>query len=273
MVQRQALQFSSPTAFLTHLLHNTTLPKPSPTHKNLLIVCQSRNDFIHHLLADVDASTSASFSDHRNNEYGDADGHDLHINTNSQKLTLLSSPFITAPITLVAAASKFMVTYAPTLMHLRAILATLHTSTSSSPSTATTSAEETAAEKVGPQVVAIYGILNLHRESGELTAQGLSRTLAALVDYTYSFPGNHMSDVELKEGFDGEKMVVIQVEEINEKIPIVNSDMMMKRNFLSGDGFDEEGEKWKVAVEKVVERWFEIVTIDHRGDDQDKEML
>ncbi|KAL2044445.1 hypothetical protein N7G274_003150 [Stereocaulon virgatum] len=86
-------------------------------------------------------------------------------------------PFLLPTIHLIARSRSINLVFVPTLPHLRAYLATYAMSLTSTKHTST-------AIRAGSQIpiLGIWGLARLHRSTAEHSAQGLSRTVAAIVD-------------------------------------------------------------------------------------------
>ncbi|KAF9894665.1 hypothetical protein FE257_006553 [Aspergillus nanangensis] len=114
-----------------------------------LIVCSTRDSFLHKIHATAQAQTSSP-----------ANGHQL----------------FTPPIGLLAQASRIKLIFCPTLEHLRAYLTVLRAATNDA-------AEDTTLEQAQQRpLLAILDLLALHVPTSEFSAQGLSRTLASAVE-------------------------------------------------------------------------------------------
>ena len=129
------------------------------TSLNTLVICSTQDQFLQDLLSECQTEEATMRAS------GDASlSHEQH-------------PLLVPTIHLLATSRNIKVIFAPTLPHLRAYLA-IHEASENLEDV------KIAYEKPGttPQFLAILNALQLHQLSGELSAQGLSRTFAAAVD-------------------------------------------------------------------------------------------
>ena len=153
----------------------------------LVVVCCSRDGFLRDLAAELSLSQSSSASGSTNIE--------------SSTLDLLNPT-----IKLIAKSKKIQIAFAPTFMHLRAYLSAL-------------SSREAAME--AHSRLSILNLLEVHRSTSEFSAQGLSRTLALLVD-TSSHNGVKLDILESTKygGIDQESDQFVS--QFKERVPILN---------------------------------------------------
>ncbi|KAA8904659.1 hypothetical protein FN846DRAFT_24086 [Sphaerosporella brunnea] len=113
----------------------------------------------------------------------------------------------------LAASSRIDVVFAPSLLHLRAYLSTI------------TSSPRADADERG--VLAIWGLIAAHKETAEYSAQGLGRTLAAMVE-------------------TGREVTIADGDENwwEAEVPVLNK--------IGGSGLEGRG----VGLERVLGRWF-----------------
>ena len=147
--QPLALSFSSPIRYIDFVLRCQT--------KAVVIICSSREDFIQKLQLDY-----ASRQDR---------GSDTASHNSTAEDFLLSQSFISPTIQVIASSRNVRLVYMLSLAHLRAFLSALeHTG------------EERTWSSGQLPILALVAPLNLHRSTGDFSAQGISRTIALAVE-------------------------------------------------------------------------------------------
>ena len=140
------------TSFISLLLRQST-------SQSTLIICSERDKFLKDLLSECQTEETAKQA------------------SGEERFPYGQHPLLVPTIHLLATSRSIMVVFAPTLPHLRAYLAVYE---------APDSSEDTKVsyEKPGTTspFLVILNTLQLHQLSGELSAQGLSRTFAAAVE-------------------------------------------------------------------------------------------
>lgn len=219
------------TDFINFILRQHT----SPT---TLIVCSSRDAFLEELQACINHTHPRDPTADSSNEASLDSRHPA------------PHPLLIPTIHLIAKSRSVNLAFAPTLLHLRAYLATY---VSSVKSLSTSSAST----KPGSQypMLAVWGLADLHRSTAEHSAQGLSRTLVVAVE-TAKLNGQRLVLAESK-ALDG------GVE--HEGVGSVGDPWKEQVPLLSGSvRFGEEDRVWAgrtVEVARVVGRWCRFVTI------------
>lgn len=137
-----------PSDLLTYIIQQETYP-------TTLVICSSRAEFLTHLISDVQDKTRRS------------------VQRESDPSALISSPLYQ-----VAIARHIRMVFVPTVSHLRAYLSVFTTEDSKVPPPPTL---PSAHAKRQPLLL-VYGLLNLHRDTSEWSAQGISNTAAGLVE-------------------------------------------------------------------------------------------
>ena len=154
-----ALRFTS----ILHLLDFLTRDR----HEiKVVIICSDRDSFIRGLIELVNAPEPNSIQEA---EY--------------ELLTALLRHLLTPSINNIALIRNVSVTFMPTLAHLRAYLSSGRLILVSSQHEA--SEMQASRMQSKPPLVAVYGSLDLHHGTSEFSAQGLSRTMALLVEATW----------------------------------------------------------------------------------------
>jgi hypothetical protein len=214
----QLSQAMGPTCTIAHCdlvsdLLQQLLEGNSDTH---LIVCATRAEFLVQLTAAIRS---------RRTDPDTAGSHDL----------------LTKTIGLLARSSKIRLAFCPTLESLRAYLAIFEP--------AVRAATEDESLSHDRQLLAVLDMVALHGTTSEFSAQGLSRTLASVVEAS-SRAGMNLRLYECVDALDpssaarGRKLWDVDV-------PLLNGSVRMRsdQSTLGGRG---------VTVRRVAERWFEF---------------
>ena len=145
--RRTAIAFPRWTALLSHLL--------SSDHGIHLIICMSKENFAENVIAGSLSGNTVLPAGH---------------------LDLIPS-ILTPSLSFAQSSRNISVTFAPSLMHLRAHLVGFM-----EPCPDSSDDKESRDDSEPPLILALVGLLNLHTPTSEFSAQGLSRTLALAVD-------------------------------------------------------------------------------------------
>ncbi|KAK1543550.1 hypothetical protein CPAR01_04183 [Colletotrichum paranaense] len=138
------------------LLHYIVTFQPYPT---TLLICYQRQDFI-----------SALVSDSRKN---------ISQHNHEQSEDLPPLPLLSATLLQTAIARHIRILFIPSVTHLRAFLSAFGTSDSLIPPPPNHTSSNS---KSRPPLLLVYGFLDLHRDSSEWSAQGLSSSAAVLIE-------------------------------------------------------------------------------------------
>lgn len=165
------------------VLHPISLPDFLPyildrqSHPTHLIICSSRDDFVHNLLASV-APTSEGLNQEQVEETpAESESTERVVGLAEHSLHRLLIP----TIRLISQSLKIKVTFCPSLKVLQAHLATYPTS--HIPPQADQSVEVNASPVATvPATMALLNPIAVHRETTAFSAQGISKTIAAAVD-------------------------------------------------------------------------------------------
>ncbi|GKT61450.1 hypothetical protein ColTof4_02909 [Colletotrichum tofieldiae] len=139
------------------LLHYIVTFQAYPT---TLLICCPREDFISTLVFDVQEHISKE--DNR-----DVDGRP-------------PLPLLSATLYQTAVARHIRILFIPTVTHLRAYLSAFDPSDSLTPPPPNYLPPSSGKRR--PPLLLVYGFLNLHRDSSEWSAQGLSNSAAVLIE-------------------------------------------------------------------------------------------
>ncbi|OTA69093.1 hypothetical protein K449DRAFT_396460 [Hypoxylon sp. EC38] len=229
-----------PSELLTYILNHHVYP-------TTLIICSSRSDFLTTLADDVlyretacpgEALIPVEHSIDIPISTSIPDVHNINPEEIRQRHRLLSSPLYQ-----VAISRHVRVVYIPTVTHLRAYLSVFSPDDSKIPVPPTNSNSQGRF----PPCIILYGFLDIHRDTSEWSAQGLSNSASTLVEL-----GNRLSW----------QTVIVEPRKRNS---IFSFEGMLKEAvpFLSGGGRrpapDSEEGGWSgrtVEVGRVMKRWF-----------------
>ncbi|EFQ36197.1 hypothetical protein CGRA01v4_08123 [Colletotrichum graminicola] len=202
------------------LLHYIVTFQAYPT---TILICYSREDFIARLVSDA---------------------HNTHEEDHGTPEERSSLPLLSATLYQTAVARHIRILFIPTVTHLRAYLSAFDPSDSLTPPPPDYPPPSSA--KRPPPLLLVYGLLNLHRDSSEWSAQGLSNSAAALLEAARR-TGFKPVVVEPKgAGGHGDFKAVLQ-----DDVPV-----------LSGSSRRDEG-VWTgrtVKAKQVLGRWFRFQT-------------
>ncbi|KAI1367300.1 hypothetical protein F5Y08DRAFT_73246 [Xylaria arbuscula] len=166
--------FSSPalpSELLLYILQHHVYP-------TTLIICSSQADFITSVSEGISAQSHSGAPnelDHQEVGEGESIPHqDPKKEDLDGKHALLSSPLYQ-----VATSRHIHVVYVPTVTHLRAYLSVF------SPDDTRVPAPPLASRRDGKPHLILYGLVHLHRDTSEWSAQGLSNTTSALVELAH----------------------------------------------------------------------------------------
>ncbi|KAI0176122.1 hypothetical protein GGR52DRAFT_346430 [Hypoxylon sp. FL1284] len=221
-----------PLELLTYILSHDIYP-------TTLIICATRADFIATLASDARSETARQSSppEHGTETAGE------HGDESDREARRYRSLVSASPLYQVATSRHIRVVYVPTVTHLRAYLSVF--SPDESPVPAPPAGFRPPRDE-RPRII-LFGLLDMHRDTSEWSAQGLSNTLSAIVEVAHRLswqaavvePRNRNSSPALEDI-------------LKEHVP-----------FLSGGGrrpgldLDEGGWTGRtVEVGRVMKRWF-----------------
>ena len=214
--------FASTLDFVTHLVHNHAAP-------SILIVCGTQETLLENVLHDL-RSLSTS-------------------NEGPEPIPQPEHALLTPTLHLLAKATTLRMAYVPSLPHLRAYLATF--SAQHDASKPSNTSKKTASST---PTMALLNPLALHRSTGDLTAQGLNRTISLAVEAAHR---QSMQLVMVDMGHEqqsGEEPgastsnVGEPSDPWDERIPLLNSSLRFK-------GEERAWAGKTVKIGQVAERW------------------
>ncbi|KAI0117015.1 hypothetical protein F4814DRAFT_271643 [Daldinia grandis] len=229
-----------PSELLTYTLNHHI-------HPSTLVICSSRLQFLTSLADDVlqgEAHPDEVAPDEHPAETSTLaatpETQDIKQEQPRKQHRLLSSPLYQ-----IATSRHIRVVYIPTVTHLRAYLSVFSLDDSKVP---IPPARHNSVGKYTPCII-IYGFLDMHRDTSEWSAQGLSNSASTLVELGYRLSCQTM---------------VIEPRKHSSASPFEDS---LRENvpFLSGGGRklgpDAEAGGWAgrtVEVGRVMKRWFDF---------------
>lgn len=232
-----AIQSVYCTDLINYILQSHSVP-------NTLVVCSTREAFLEHLQTTIH---------HMHNDINTTD-HPNEGTPNSPH------PFLIPTIHLLATSRTVNLAFTPSLLHLRAYLATFLPSirsTASAPSY----------EKPGTptSTLAILGLVTLHQTTSEHSVQGLSRTLAAAVEAAerakmrllLAEPRSPQENEELL-GVGDTTSEVPEMDPWKEQVPLLSNSIRL--------GSEERAWAGRtIEVAQVIEGWCRFVTLEEIG--------
>lgn len=190
------------------------------SHPTTLLVCWSKKQFLDALVEDVEARLVP--------RGGHNDQHHRHA-------------LLGAPLMQVAVSRHIAVVFIPTVTHLRSYLAAFFACDSKTPPPPL---ETAPSSSPAPPLLLVYGLVELHRDGTEWSAQGLNTSAAGLVE-SAARNGLRAALVEPRKTESRDELGV----SLGAGVPI-----------LSGSKMGDDG-TWSgrvVPVGRVLGRWFEV---------------
>ncbi|KAE9371270.1 hypothetical protein N431DRAFT_294286, partial [Stipitochalara longipes BDJ] len=237
-----ALSPALPSELLTYILTHQTYPTS-------VIICQPRSTFLSSLLTSIPQKLQAQpppppaegLSDPQSEPTSDPPP--LH-------------PLLVPTLHQIATSRHINLIFIPTLSHLRTYLAVF-----SSPETEDKCPPEQKFDKPGKKVplLVVYGLLELHRDTSEWSAQGLGNSIAALVE---AGRRTERKVVALEErGVDDGLRDMALEERRKIKIKIWEEGVPMLNGSVRRAGLESEEEGWTgrtVEIGRILARWFKF---------------
>lgn len=222
-----------PSELLTHILNFHVYP-------TTLIICSTKSDFMQSLTRDMQHQDKSSQNDEASTQQQHPDGP----NTQEKLDTRIPPTFLSSPLYQVAISRHIRTAYIPTVTHLRAYLSVM----SADDSGVTPPPSSFAATVHKAPHLIIYGAIDLHRDTSEWSAQGLSNTAATLVE-----TGHRMGwQVVMIEPRKPEHGMASYQELLEDTLPMLSGGARRM-------GLDSDEGGWvgrTVVVGKVLSRWF-----------------
>ncbi|KAL2356757.1 hypothetical protein BJ546DRAFT_532146 [Cryomyces antarcticus] len=241
-----------PSVSLPHLLQHLIRSQERPT---TLVVCSTREDFLHDLLHALAASSSVTVA----SVAGDTGGRSTALQE------ALLHPLLVPTLQLLSASQNVTVAFCPSLP-------TLHAYLSAHPSRIASALSDHPHNRTSTPVFLLLNSIALHRNTSAFSAQGLSRTFAAAVEAAHfarqrltivECPlddsdqcAEHEDGLEDRERAEARQQAATTSDSWDEEVSILN---VTTKSFGAG----ERG--WvgrTVKIRQVVGRWGVFATID-----------
>ncbi|KAI1203868.1 hypothetical protein F5X97DRAFT_4023 [Nemania serpens] len=222
-----------PSELLSYILNHHLYP-------STLIICSSRAEFLASVVQQIRSAPHGNTHDADQREL--REGEPPHYHDSVAEGAELKHALLSSPLYQVATSRHIRVIYVPTVTHLRAYLSVFSPDESSVPAPPTFTL--TSGRK--PHVI-LYGFVNLHRDTSEWSAQGLSNTTSTLVDLVHRLSWGAL----LIEPRNSACKTALE-ELLQEAVPILNGGA---RKW----GPDSEEGAWSgrtVEVGRILGRWF-----------------
>ncbi|KAI1266044.1 hypothetical protein F5Y18DRAFT_35693 [Xylariaceae sp. FL1019] len=223
-----------PTELLSYILQHHAYP-------TTLIICSSRTELLNSLSQDVQNRMNET------NSVPDEDTIPAQAEQppparDTRTLGAVEHALVSSPLHQIATSRHIRIIYTPTVTHLRAYLSVFTPEDSRAP---IPPAKFQAAGKRTPHLI-LYGFLDLHRDTSEWSAQGLSNTASALVEIAHRLSWQAL----IIESKKREPVSTFEAT-LSETVPILSGGV---RRY----GLDSEDGAWSgrtVEVGRVLGRW------------------
>ncbi|KAK5634421.1 hypothetical protein RRF57_010134 [Xylaria bambusicola] len=181
-----------PSDLLLYVLRHHVYP-------TTLVICSSQAEFLTAASEDLSRKWRGSAPTDRGHQNGE--GESSHQQGPTEEDAEVKHALLSSPLYQIAASRHIHVVYVPTVTHLRAYLSAFLPDDSRVPAPRLTSRRE------GEPHIILYGLLNLHRDTSEWSAQGLINTTSTLVGLAHRLswralviePVSDLDDVALEE--------------------------------------------------------------------------
>ncbi|KAK3943334.1 hypothetical protein QBC46DRAFT_377589 [Diplogelasinospora grovesii] len=234
-----------PSELLTFIIYHCSYP-------TTLIICPSRADFLTALSQDVHPNPPQP-PDHQHQSSADAEAEDEQMQTDEPEpapapTSHLQPPdktgarkhhLLSSPLYQVAVARHIRMVFIPTVTHLRAFLSVFSPEDSNVPLPPPL---KPGAKRKQPLLL-IYGLLDLHRDTSEWSAQGLSNTASLFVEAAKQSGFRPIITERKDHGTPGLEALLA------EKMPILSGGSARK---IAQPALEERA----VDVRRVLGRWF-----------------
>ncbi|MCJ1312241.1 hypothetical protein MMC25_005915 [Agyrium rufum] len=227
-LDRQTALFSSHLEILTHLLRHHGQP-------TILVVCLSTDQFLNILVDNVNDSASST----------------VDVAPNGNRIE--SHPLLIPTIRLISQAKCIETVYVTSLAQLKAYLTDLGAGNSIQKFPLVPDQAQVRKPKL-----TIINLLDLHRSSGEWTAQGISRTTALAIEAT-SAQDMQLTLAEIERAEEGEQTRPADPNisnPWNDQVPLLNTSLRL--------GGEEQGWAGRtIEIGKVIGRWCSFNDLRH----------
>ncbi|KAK2589703.1 hypothetical protein QQS21_012614 [Conoideocrella luteorostrata] len=220
----------TPSELLEHLVAKTTYP-------TTVVIGWPRDIFVNALVQDVKQKL-APRAEEEEEEEGEEEKEEQAAESVSEKQQQQQHTLLQATLMQTAISRHINIVFTPTVTHLRAYLATF-----SAAQTRVPAPPKTVSLSKPPHLF-VYGLLELHRDGMEWSAQGLSISTAMFVESAWR---------------DAFMAVIVEPRRTDEAEELEQS-LQEKLPVLTGTPIKDDG-SWggpTVAVSRVVGRWFRM---------------
>jgi len=227
-----------PSELLTYIISKCAYP-------TTLIVCSTRTDFLASLTNDVLHQIQPEDPEEKRGE-----PEDLEEGGPPSTIIVQNTPgahLLAAPLFQVAVAKHIRIVFVPTVSHLRVFLSLFgvtRTNVTAPPQLPHAQVRDTQ----NTPLLFVFGFLDLHRDTSEWSAQGLSNTAAALVDAAREARLRAVILEPTRHG--GERNSLESV--VEESVPVLSSSARRAAADLEEGGWTGR----TVPVRRVLGRWF-----------------
>lgn len=224
-------------------------------HPTTLIICSSRQEFEYALAKDIQDQMklhNTEYEDDGQQEESD-EGDDFKLPAAPIGLPEWIHPLLSGSIFRDAVARHIRVLFVPSLSHLRAFLTVFPPADPETVEPPPTVAVGSSGRKAAAApLLLLYGFLEIHRETSEWGAQGLSNTAAALVEAARNAS---LRAAIVEPRLDWTEQTRDMESVLAEEMPLLSG---VERR-AAGRDLEEGSGGWTgrtVAVRRVIGRWF-----------------
>ncbi|KUJ16345.1 uncharacterized protein LY89DRAFT_80342 [Mollisia scopiformis] len=231
-----ALSPALPSELLTYVLTHQIYP-------TTLLICQPRNVFLTSLLSSIPQPIQRQ-----------PPPPETHLPDPEDEDPPPRHPLLIPTLHQIATSRSVNVVFIPTVSHLRAYLSVFP------PPTENASPPEPKLDKPGKEVplLVVYGLVDLHRDTSEWSAQGFGNSVASLVE---AGRRGDRKIVVIEEKKEEDSSYVVEGEEVerkpgwkvwDERVPMLNGNIRRA-------GFESEESAWSgrtIEIGRIYARWF-----------------
>lgn len=241
-MKRTATTCSSGLELLERLVKDQTLSGPTT-----LLVCSTKEDFLHDIALSILQGPPAT--DSRSSQ---------DVGSKLDDPQARNGPFVHSflkpTLGLLSRANSIYAIFCASVPSLRAYLATL-----GEPQSLSSETSPAAAFRDPIRNLVVYNLVHLHLDTSQFSAQGLSRTLAAVVSASSHL---EIERFELVEGMDPATPSRVATTIWDATVPLLSQSVKIG----GGKGNVQQWTGREIMVRDVARRWFDFVEVkDHAG--------
>lgn len=252
-----------PSELLTWILNHSAYP-------TTILICKPRAAFLSSLLADITSKNPPPPA-----PSSDIPSSPPNSISATARVQTTSHPLLLKTLRQISLSRHISLIYIPTLSHLRAYLSVLTPKTSSKIEAHPGRKWDEAGRKRA--MIVVYGLVELHRDTSEWSAQGISKSLAGLVEMGGRDKRALVCLEEREREIERSEELEIEVNgETNDRDGIRPDDNMRREKrirkewdekvpMLNGsvrrDGFQGEDNGWSgrtIEIARIFARWFDF---------------